>query len=239
MLACLGLWHINIYWSFNAKSIFIQKSVLFQTIQFSVNTQFKYKQFYFKHFSLAWVPSLNIKTVLFQIILFSISSHFSSIWPIDKTLSGATTPGQSRPGSDGNEGVLWIPQSSSINVISRMLVGGVLHLCRGAVGVFYSPSRLGKYVCVCVCVCVRAFVCVCVCVCNNIFTKGNEFWNKATSIKWLAWSTLIYQMDIFSGLYYDNSYHTHSGRLGFNPRSCHTKDFKNGTWYLFAYYSTI
>ena len=28
--------------------------------------------------------------------------------------SGATTPGQSRPGSDGNEGVLSIPQSSNI-----------------------------------------------------------------------------------------------------------------------------
>ena len=28
-------------------------------------------------------------------------------------LSGATTPGQSGPGSDGNEGVLHIPQSSS------------------------------------------------------------------------------------------------------------------------------
>ena len=25
-----------------------------------------------------------------------------------------------------------------------------------------------------------------------------------------------------------------SGRPGFNPRSRHTKDFKNGTWYLFA-----
>ena len=24
------------------------------------------------------------------------------------------------------------------------------------------------------------------------------------------------------------------GNLGFNPRSCHTKDFKNGTWYLLA-----
>ena len=31
---------------------------------------------------------------------------------MDRTLSGATTPGQSGPGSDGNEGVLSIPQSS-------------------------------------------------------------------------------------------------------------------------------
>ena len=38
----------------------------------------------------------------------------SSIWPIDRTLTGATTLSQSGPGSDGNEGVLCIPQSSSI-----------------------------------------------------------------------------------------------------------------------------
>ena len=31
--------------------------------------------------------------------------QFSSIWHVDMTLSGATTPG----GSDGNEGVLLIP----------------------------------------------------------------------------------------------------------------------------------
>ena len=36
--------------------------------------------------------------------------QFSSIWAIDWTLSGATTPGQSGHGSDGNEGVLRIPQ---------------------------------------------------------------------------------------------------------------------------------
>ena len=41
-------------------------------------------------------------------------TQFSSIWPIDRTLSGATTPGQSGHGSDGNEGVLRIPQSSCI-----------------------------------------------------------------------------------------------------------------------------
>ena len=38
----------------------------------------------------------------------------SSIWPIYRTLSGATTLGQNEPGSDGNEGLLCIPQSSSI-----------------------------------------------------------------------------------------------------------------------------
>ena len=32
---------------------------------------------------------------------------------MDRALSGATTPGQSGPGSNGNEGVLRIPQSSN------------------------------------------------------------------------------------------------------------------------------
>ena len=40
--------------------------------------------------------------------------HFISIWPIDRTLSGATTPSQSGPGSVGNEGVLRIPPNFSI-----------------------------------------------------------------------------------------------------------------------------
>ena len=53
------------------------------------------KQFYFQYFSLAF-------------------THFTSIWPMDRTLSGATTPSQSEPGSDGNEGVIHIHQSSSI-----------------------------------------------------------------------------------------------------------------------------
>ena len=51
------------------------------------------------------------KTVLFQTIQLRINSQFSSIWPIDKTLSNATTPEQSGSGSDGNEGVLCIPQA--------------------------------------------------------------------------------------------------------------------------------
>ena len=69
---------------------------------------------------------------------------------------GATTPGQSGPGSDGNEGVLRIPQISSIAGTStsdclvsypgHSLGRGVLPLGREAVGVFYNPSRLGKSV---------------------------------------------------------------------------------------------
>ena len=61
---------------------------------------------------------LNIKTVLFQTIPFSESTKFSSIWPIDRTLSGATTPGESGPGSNGNKETLRILQSSSITEAS-------------------------------------------------------------------------------------------------------------------------
>ena len=42
----------------------------------------------------------------------------TSIWPIDRNLSGGTTLGQSGPGSDDNEGVLHIPQSSNITTAS-------------------------------------------------------------------------------------------------------------------------
>ena len=109
------------------------KTFLFQTIQFSIS-------------------SFNFKTVLFQEIQFCISTHFSFIWPRDKTLSGATTLGQSGPGSDGNEGVIHISQSSSITGASPpdYLVSYSGHslwrsyLCRDAVGVFYSSSQLGK-----------------------------------------------------------------------------------------------
>ena len=38
----------------------------------------------------------------------------SSIWPTDNTLSDATTSSLSGPRSDGSEGVLHIPQSTSI-----------------------------------------------------------------------------------------------------------------------------
>ena len=58
--------------------------------------------------------NLWIWTVLFQTIQFSISIRFSSIWPINRTLSSATTPGLSGTGSNGNKGVLRIPQSSGI-----------------------------------------------------------------------------------------------------------------------------
>ena len=86
----------------------MSKTVLFQTIQFSISTQ------------------VNAKTVLFQVIQFSISKQLNSIWPIDRTLSSATTPSQSKPGSNGNERVLRILQGSSITGTSPLVVGAYL-----------------------------------------------------------------------------------------------------------------
>ena len=72
---------------------------------------------------------------------------------IDRALSDATYPSQSGPASNGNEGVVRIPQSSSIAGSSpsdclvsypRYSLGEVSSLCKEAVGVFYSPSRQSK-----------------------------------------------------------------------------------------------
>ena len=77
----------------------------------------------------------------------------SPIGPIDRTLSGATTPSQSGPGSDGNEGIFRILQSFNVAgaSLSDGLVSypghslrGVLLIGRNAVGVFNSSSRLCK-----------------------------------------------------------------------------------------------
>ena len=72
------------------------------------------KQFYFNQSSFSYVRNLNVKTVLFKVIQFSICTQFSSIWPIDKALSGATTPSQGGPGSDGNKELFRIPQTPAL-----------------------------------------------------------------------------------------------------------------------------
>ena len=90
------------------------------------------KQFYFLQFNLAWVTCLPN----------------SFIWPIDRTLP----PGQSGSWGSYNNGVLCIPQSSSITGASpsdclfaypEPSLGWVLALCRDAVGILNSSSWLG------------------------------------------------------------------------------------------------
>ena len=54
------------------------------------------------------------RIVLYQTVRFSISTQISPIQSIVRALSGATAPDYSGHGSDGNEGALHIPESSSI-----------------------------------------------------------------------------------------------------------------------------
>ena len=103
------------------------QTALFQTIQFSmsfVSTQFKcqihfytYKQFYFKQFSLTLVQ--------FKYDFYSTHTSLS----------------QSGPGSDGNEGVLRIPQSSSITGASPS-DGLMLYLGHSLVEGSYPPAEI-------------------------------------------------------------------------------------------------
>ena len=76
------------------QAIQFSQTVLIQTIQFSIGIVFVHTQ-------------SNVKIVLFQTIQFSI-----------RIVSGATIMGQSGPGSDGNEVVLHILQSSCITETS-------------------------------------------------------------------------------------------------------------------------
>ena len=100
------------------------------------------KQFYFQQ--LNWACHLYCK----------VSN--SSIWPIDRILSGTTIPGQSGPGSkgNGNEGVLCISLIFSITGASPSdffmsysghSLGRGLPVYRDTVGVFFSPRRLDKW----------------------------------------------------------------------------------------------
>ena len=82
-----------------------------------------------------------------------MGTQFTSIWPIDRTLSGAITPIQSTWKRWQWRGTPYSPKHQHycsltiglFSVNSRTLIGGVLLLSRDAVGVFYCPSRLGKY----------------------------------------------------------------------------------------------
>ena len=78
----------------------------------------------------------------------------NSIWPIDRTLTYATTPGQSGTGNNANEGVLHISQSCwtgtspsdcLMSYLGHSLPGG-LPLCRVEVGIFYTePIMVGHH----------------------------------------------------------------------------------------------
>ena len=89
-------------------------------------------------------------TVLFQTIKFSISTQFSSIWPMNRKLSGINTPGQSGPGSNRHEMTLRILQRSGITRTSTSdsypghMSVGVLPPSREADGIFGRSIQLGR-----------------------------------------------------------------------------------------------
>ena len=78
------LWHINHCRLFHAKSIFIHINSSISNNSVQHKNIFVYTQ-------------LNVKNSSISNIQFSISTPFSFVWPIYRTLSGATTPGQSGP----------------------------------------------------------------------------------------------------------------------------------------------
>ena len=70
-----------------------------------------------------------------------------------RTLSDPTIPGQSGPGSDGNEGHFTFLKAPALLECHHQIVkihiqntrfGVVLPLCSGVVSVFYSPSTMGN-----------------------------------------------------------------------------------------------
>ena len=84
----------------------------------------------------------------------------SSILPIDRTQSGATSPSKSGPASNGNEGILCIPQNSNIIRVSPSdcLVSYTGHLLEESYpsalmqSVYSTAPSDWASVCVCVCV---------------------------------------------------------------------------------------
>ena len=134
----------------------------------SVHTRFLQKQFvsdifWMSQSSLVCTQLNNFKycyyllTIkLFQILLFIVCTHLdcfnyskrlnNPFWPIDCTLTGTTTLGQSGTRSNGNEEVLKLTQISQtgvslLNDFTVVGVWGSLTLCRDAVGIFWSPIQ--------------------------------------------------------------------------------------------------
>ena len=96
--------NVNYHWANNQNLFPVLDLVWFSLVSWDIN--------YCRLFITKSI--LYINTVPFQTIQFSKSTQISSIWTIDRTLSGATTLGQNGPGSNGNKWALCIPQSSNI-----------------------------------------------------------------------------------------------------------------------------
>ena len=137
----LVLWHINHCGLFNAKSYF------YMYIKYMICKQILYIH------TIKWSnSSISNNSIYHKSFVFTVEMTNSSISNRDRTLLGATTLGQSGLGSDDNEEVLHILQSSSITGASPSdylmsypghLLGQGLPFCEDAVSVFYRPTWLG------------------------------------------------------------------------------------------------
>ena len=134
-------------------------------------------------FKLAFVyTELNDQRILFLIIHFNISYLFhhssnvkTSIWPIERTLSNASTLSQSGLGSNGNKGVFHILQSFTTGALHPEDTRRRLGL---TVGVFNSIIQLG-YIYIYIYIWAGG-VCVFACVYIYIFIYSEEakLWSR-------------------------------------------------------------
>ena len=98
-----------------------------------------------------------------------------SLWHIDETLTGATTPEQSGVRSKGNEVVLYISQSSrtgaSPSDASRCHTKDTSWLLSYSLHRYFAaPVDREIYIYIC--------VCVCVCVCGQMSTSDLDYFLK-------------------------------------------------------------
>ena len=131
--------------TFLFQAIHLSQIIQIQTILFSISIDFVYTQLNVKTV-LYYTIQFSVSTVTFQTIQFSISLQFNSIQPIDRALSGATSPGQSGPVINSNEGVFSILQSPSITGISPLdcLVSYPGNSLGGDLTLFTQPLRSGR-----------------------------------------------------------------------------------------------
>ena len=190
---------------------------------------------------------VNVKTTIFQAIQSSISTLFRSIWPIDRSLSSATTPGQSWPWSDGNKGVLRIPQSSSITETSspdclvlypgHSLWRGVLPLCRDAAGVFCRHIQLGQ-------VFAGRLTLNCVCVVAHpriLLMSSSVHCSVVPSLCFLRLTWRVWEMGSKrpDSRCFQNLFKTHAVRLKLNyPSHTHTRTHTHIYIYIYIYIYT-
>ena len=126
----------------------MSKTVPFQTIQFSISMQFKCKYTVYLSKTFLWQAIQFSPTVLIQIIQFSISMQLTHRYgPIRGYHSRPEWTWEqwqwrSAPHSPKHH---WSLAIRSFSVIPGHSLDGVFPFCRGAISVFYCPSRLGNF----------------------------------------------------------------------------------------------